>query len=149
VNRWLAENGFEETRVNSRVEGRGEDRERFGWGQTTPREMAELMVMVREGRAVSSEASEDMYRRLTNSYWDDEALSAIPPTVQVASKQGAVSASRSEVLLVNAPTGDYVLSVITKNQEDKSWEEGNEGYVLLRDVSRIVFDHFMLPGGGF
>lgn len=143
VNAWLKDHGFEATRVNSRVEGRQEDRERFGWGQTTPREMAELLVMVREGRAVSAEASADMYRTLTDVYWDDEALSAIPPTVQVASKQGAVSASRSEVLLVNAPGGDYVVCVVTRDQEDRSWDADNEGYVLLRDVSRIVWEHFV------
>jgi beta-lactamase class A len=89
-----------------------------------------------------------MYRTLTNIYYDDEALSALPPTVQAASKQGAVSASRSEVLLVNAPSGDYVLCVITKDQEDRSWREDNEGYVLLRDISRIVFRHFEADGGG-
>jgi beta-lactamase class A len=50
-------------------------------------------------------------------------LSQIPPTVQVASKQGAVNQSRSEVVLVNAPSGDYVFCVITKNQQDESWEE--------------------------
>jgi beta-lactamase class A len=142
VNRWLAEHGFQGTRVNSRVEGRREDWRAYGWGQTTPREMAELLVMVREGRAVSAKASEEMYRTLTNIYYDDEALSALPPTVQVASKQGAVSASRSEVLVVNAPSGDYVLCVITKNQEDRSWREANEGYVLLREVSKMVFEHF-------
>ena len=146
VNRWLAEHGFEGTRVNSRVEGRRSDWQEYGWGQTTPREMAELLVMVREGRAVSRSASENMYRTLTNIYYDDEALSSLPPTVQVASKQGAVSASRSEVLLVNAPSGDYVLCVITKEQEDRSWEEDNEGYVLLRDVSKVVFDHFESGG---
>lgn len=142
VNRWLGEHGFRDTRVNSRVEGRRGDWERYGWGQTTPREMAELLVMVRDGRAVSTEASEAMYRTLTSIYWDDEALSSVPARVQVASKQGAVSASRSEVLLVNAPTGDYVLCVITKDQEDRSWEPDNEGYVLLRDISRIVYEHF-------
>jgi len=142
VNRWLAEHGFRATRVNSRVEGRRPDWERYGWGQTTPREMAELLVMVREGRAVTPRASEAMYRTLSKIYWNDEALSALPPTVQVASKQGAVSASRSEVLLVNAPGGDYVLCVITNNQEDRSWDADNEGFVLLRDLSRVVWEHF-------
>jgi beta-lactamase class A len=142
VNQWLSEHGFDSTRVNSRVDGRRGDWERYGWGQTTPREMAELLVMVREGRAVSSEASAEMYRTLSSIYWNDEALSSIPPTVQVVSKQGAVSASRSEVLLVNAPSGDYVLCLITNNQEDRGWEPDNEGFVLLREVSRTVFDHF-------
>jgi beta-lactamase class A len=83
-----------------------------------------------------------MYRMLTNSYWKGVALSQLPPTVQAASKQGFVDRSRSEVLLVNAPSGDYVLSVITKNQADTGYEPGNEGYRLIRAVSRAVYEHF-------
>lgn len=142
VNAWLAEHGFEGTRVNSRTPGRRADWERYGWGQTTPREMAELLVMIREGRAVSPAASEEMYRVLTRIHWNDEALSQLPPTVQVASKQGAVSQSRSEVALVNAPSGDYVFAVITDHQEDQSWAYDNEGYQLLRDVSRLLWHYF-------
>lgn len=142
INDWLADNGFEATRVNSRTEGRRPDWERYGWGQTTPREMAELLVRIRNGKAVSPAASDAMYRVLTRIYWNEEALSQIPPHVQAASKQGAVSQSRSEVVLVNAPSGDYVFCVITKNQEDRSWEASNEGYVLLRDVSRLLWQHF-------
>jgi beta-lactamase class A len=99
-------------------------------------------VMIREGRAVSPVADEQMYRILTRPFWDDVALAAIPPTVQVAVKNGAVNRSRSETLLVNAPSGDYVLTVITKNQVDTSWEDDNEGWVLIRNVSRIVWKHF-------
>jgi len=142
INEWLGEHGFENTRVNSRTPGRRENQRQYGWGQTTPREMAELLVMVREGRAVSRAASEAMYRFLTRIYWNGEALSQIPPWVQAASKQGAVNQSRSEAVLVNAPSGDYVFCVITKEQEDESWEPGNEGYVLLRKVSAILWQHF-------
>lgn len=142
VNEWLAAHGFRDTRVNSRTPGREEARTRYGWGQTTPREIARALVMIREGSAVSPRASEAMYRMLTNSYWKGEALSQIPPTVQAASKQGFVDRSRSEVLLVNAPSGDYVLAVITRNQTDTSYAEGNEGSRLLRAVSRTVYQHF-------
>jgi beta-lactamase class A len=142
VNEWLAAHGFAQTRVNSRTPGREEARSRYGWGQTTPREMAEALVMIREGRAVSPRASAEMYRLLTKSYWDDVALSQLPPTVQAASKQGFVDRSRSEVLLVNAPGGDYVLAIITADQADTSYEAGNEGYRLIRAVSRAVYEHF-------
>ena len=50
--------------------------------------------------------------------------------------------SRSEVVLVNAPTGDYVFCVITKNQADEGWEASNEGYVLLRKVSALLWEYF-------
>ena len=47
INSWLKENGFEHTRVNSRTEGREVNYQQYGWGQTTPKEMAELLVMIR------------------------------------------------------------------------------------------------------
>ncbi|HEX8245454.1 MAG TPA: serine hydrolase [Longimicrobium sp.] len=142
VNEWLAAHGFRDTRVNSRTPGREAARSAYGWGQTTPREIADALVMIRQGRAVSPRASDAMYRLLTSSYWREQALSQLPPTVQAASKQGFVDRSRSEVLLVNAPAGDYVLAVITKNQADTSYTMDNEGYRLIRTVSRAVYEHF-------
>jgi beta-lactamase class A len=140
INDWLR--AHDRTRMNSRTPGRQDDWRRYGWGQTTPREMARLLVRIHEGRAVSPAASTEMYRTLTRTYWDDEALSQIPPTVQVASKLGAVDESRSEVALVNAPHGPYVFSVITKNQADTSWTSDNAGFQLIRDVSRTLWQHF-------
>jgi beta-lactamase class A len=142
VNEWMAAHGFEHTRVNSRTPGREAARSAYGWGQTTPREMAHALVMIREGRAVSPHASEAMYRMLTKSYWDDYGLSVLPPSVQAASKQGFVDRSRSEVLLVNAPSGDFVLAVITRNQADTSYVADNEGHRLIRAVTRAVYEHF-------
>lgn len=142
INQWLATNGFDSTRVNSRTPGREEARKRYQWGQTTPREMAELLVRIREGRAVNQAASEAMYRTLSRIYWNGESLSAIPPWVQTASKQGSVDRSRSEVVLVNAPSGDYVFCIITKNQRDERYTADNEGWVLQRAVSALLWRHF-------
>jgi beta-lactamase class A len=104
--------------------------------------MAELMVMIRDGKIANLPACEEMYRVLCNIYWNGEALSQIPPYVQAASKQGAVNQSRSEVVLVNGPSGDYVFCIITKNQKDESWEYDNEGFVLLRNVSNLLWNYF-------
>lgn len=145
ANEWLAAHGFRDTRVNSRTPGRQDDWKVYGWGQTTPREMSRLMTMIRRGEAVSPAASDRMYRTLASIYYNSEGLSRIPPGVQVASKQGAVDRSRSESLLVNAPTGDYVLTVITKNQQDTTYATQNAGYRLIRDVSEIVWRHWV-PG---
>lgn len=142
INDWLDRHHFPGIRMNSRTPGREADRERFGWGQTTPREMAELMVAIREGRAGSPAATDSMHRALTRSYWNKEALSQIPPDIAVMSKQGAVNRSRSEVALVHGRHGDYVFCVITKDQADESWTADNEGFVLLRRVSAILWDAF-------
>ncbi len=145
VNEWLVARGFEHTRVNSRVEGRRGDWEAYGWGQSTPREMARLLVMIRNGEVVSEESSNEMYRLLSRSWWPAGATSVLPADVNVAAKPGAVSRARSEVLLVNAPAGDYVLCVMTREQEDARWIRDNEGDALIRAVSRTVFDRW---GGG-
>ena len=142
INEWLAEHGFQSTRLNSRTPGRKNNYDEYGWGQTTPREMADLLVMIRQGKAVTPAASERMYRILTHVYWDDYALSQIPPYVQVASKQGMVDASRSEAVLVNAPHGDYVFYIATKNNVDIKWEPGNEAWQLARKVSALLWNYF-------
>lgn len=142
INSWLAANGFDSTRMNSRTPGRRDNWVSMGWGQTTPREIAELLVKIREGKAVSAAASAQMYRHLTRIYWNGEALSQLPPWVQAASKQGAVDRSRSEVVLVNAPSGDYVFAVITRNQSDTTYAPTNQGYVLLRKVSALLWKTF-------
>ncbi len=142
INKWLVKNGYEGTRMNSRTEGRQGDWKKYGWGQTTPREMARLVKSIRQRAIISDWACDEMYRVMARPYWNQEALSQIPPYVQAASKNGAVSASRSEVVLVNAPSGDYLFCVITKNQKDKSWEQNNDGFVLIRTVSRILWQYF-------
>jgi len=142
INKWLEANGFSSTRVNSRTPGREGDQRKYGWGQTTPREMATLVKMIHQGTAISPAASERMYRNMVRIYWDGEALSQIPPQIQAASKQGALDRSRSEVVLVNAPHGDYVFCIITKNQKDPSWTTDNEGFRIIRGLSQLLWDHF-------
>jgi len=142
INAWLERSGFAVTRVNARTPGRASDYDAWGWGQTTPREMVRLVTLIRQGKVVSPAASEEMYRTMTRSFWTGEALSQLPPTVQAASKQGELDQSRSEVVLVNAPSGDYVFCVITKDQQDQSLQPDNEGYVLLRRISALLWRRF-------
>ncbi|GAB5537231.1 MAG: hypothetical protein Rubg2KO_34800 [Rubricoccaceae bacterium] len=142
INEWLAANGFEGTRMNSRTEGRRGDWEVYGWGQTTPREMSELVRRIVEGEAVSPGADDEMHRALTRTFFDDDAVAQLPPWVVAATKQGAVSQSRSEVVYVHAPSGPYVFTVVTKEQADTSWESTNAGYELIRSLSRLFWTSF-------
>ncbi|MBC3786719.1 serine hydrolase [Spirosoma utsteinense] len=142
INQWLETNGFHQTRVNSRTPGRAAHQKQYGWGQTTPRELADLITYIREGHAVSPDASDEMYRNLGRQFWDNDGLSQLPPQIKTACKNGAVNQARSEVVLVHAPHGEYVYCVMTKNQKDESWERTNEGYALLRNVSSILWHHF-------
>jgi beta-lactamase class A len=142
INAWLDANGFQQTRLNNRTPGREKYRDLYGWGQTTPREMARLVTMIRDGEVVSPAASQLMYRIMTHVFWDAYALSQIPPYIQAASKQGMVDASRSEVVLVNAPHGDYVFYIATKDNKDQRWVPDNEAWQLARKVSALLWNYF-------
>jgi beta-lactamase class A len=82
-------------------------------------------------------------RCLGRNYWDEaEAISQIPPTIEVFSKNGCVNAARSEVLLVNAPHNPYIFCIFTKNNKDISWQRSNEAWTLARKLSALVYQHY-------
>lgn len=140
INELMDSLGFMHTRVNSRTPGREAIRNLYGWGQTTPREMATLMEKIVAGEIISKESSAQMLRLLGRNYWDEEAVSQIPADVFVASKNGAVNQSRSEVLFVNGRGARYVLCICTKNNKDQSWEKEAEAWVLTRKLSKMVWE---------
>lgn len=142
INRIMEDLGMNHTYVNSRTEGREEAFDQYGWGQTTPREMTRLMKKIYRRELISPDASESMYRVLSRSYYESEALSQIPAEFNVASKQGAVSHSRSETVIVNSPSGNYAFTIITQNQSDTSWEVDNDGYELIRNITRKLYEEF-------
>lgn len=142
INRLMDSLGLRDTRVNSRTPGREPDRQQYGWGQTTPREMANLMEKIVNKQVVSEAASEKMLRLLSRNYWDEQAISQIPSDVFIASKNGAVDASRSEVLYVNGKKARYIFCVTTKNNSDTSWKNSNEAWELTRKISRFLWEYY-------
>lgn len=134
--------GLKNTRVNSRTPGREANRTEYGWGQTTPREMANLITMLRQRKIFTPDASDRMYRNLGRQFWDGEGLSQLPETIKTGTKNGAVNRSRSEVVYVHAPHGEYIYCIITKKQKDESWTRNNEGYELLRKVGALLWKYY-------
>lgn len=142
INEIMQELGYANTRVNSRTVGREEKRTMYGWGQTTPFEMANIIERIYRKKIFNDSSCIRMMRLLSRNYWDEEGLSSIPPTIEVFSKNGAVNASRSEVMLVNAPHMPYVFCIITKNNKDQSWGATNEAWTLTRRLSSLLWNHF-------
>jgi beta-lactamase class A len=141
INKYLDSLGLKDTRVNSRTEGRKDNWTQYGWGQTTPREMATLMRLIVENKIINKQISERMLRLLGRQFWDEDALTQIPPNVFVADKSGAVDQTRSEVLYVNG-AHPYIFCICTKNNKDTSWEYNNEAWVLTRKLSAFLWKHF-------
>lgn len=142
INKILDSLGFQSTRVNSRTPGREANRSQYGWGQTTPREIATLMERIVDNELLSKSSNEKMLRLLGRQYWDEEALSQIPPGVFAADKNGAVDASRDEVVYVNSKNNPYIFSIFTKNNKDQSWEYNNEAWVVTRKLSALLWKYY-------
>ncbi|MFN6388139.1 MAG: serine hydrolase [Bacteroidota bacterium] len=142
INQILDSIGYTATRVNSRTPGREAGRDQFGWGQTSPKEMASIFEALANRDLMDTASSDKMLRLLGRNYWDEEALSQIPPDVFVASKNGAVNASRSEAMYVSGKNARYVFCICTKNNKDISWNSNNEGWELARKVSKLLWETY-------
>ena len=141
INRILDTLGFPATRVNSRTPGREWYREKYGWGQTTPRSIARIMMAAVKGRIFDRATSDRMLRLMSRQWWDEEAISSIPAGIFIADKNGALDSSRNEIMYVNG-RHPYILSIFTRNNQDTSWESNNEAWVLTRKISSLVWKHF-------
>ena len=142
INQILDSLGYKVTRVNSRTPGRENFRSMYGWGQTSPREIATIMENIVNGKVLSDSSSGKMLRLLGRQYWDEEAISQIPPGIFVADKNGALDANRNEVLYVNSKNNPYVFSIFTKNNKDTSWTHQNEAWTLARKISKLLWNYF-------
>jgi len=143
INALLDSAGLKITRINSRTPGRESNRSIYGWGQTTPKEMGILLELIYKNQIISVEACERMQRCLGRNFWDEnEAISQVPPYIEVFSKNGCVDSVRSEVLLVNAPHNPYIFCIFTKNNKDTRWTHDNEAWALARIISKELWDYF-------
>ena len=139
INQIIDSLGFKNTRVNSRTAGREANRTQYGWGQSTPREMATILQRIATRQLLSAESDGIMLKLLSRNYWDEEGLSQIPAGIFVASKNGALDASRSEVMYVKGNGCEYVLCIATQKNTDTRWTKENEAWILTRKISALVW----------
>ena len=114
----------------------------YGWGQTSTREITTVMENIVDGKVLSDSSSGKMLRLLGRQYWDEEAISQIPPGIFVADKNGALDENRNEVVYVNSKNDPYIFSIFTKNNKDTSWNYNNEAWVLTRRLSALLWKYY-------
>ena len=125
----------------------------FGLGMATPREMARLMALIAEGRAVNKEASASMLSTLRRQ--QDRAMipRLLPDGVQVGNKTGTDSeklpdatgrrgAIRADAGIVTGTGASYVIAIFTRRGADTRGGPDNAGVLAGARISRAVFDHF-------
>ena len=127
----------------------------YGLGMTTPREMARLMALIAEGRAVSAAASRSMLATLRRQQ-DRAMIPRLLPSddaIQVGNKTGTDQEKlpgpdgtrgqvRADAAIVTGPGIRYVLAIYARRVADQRDTLDNAALVTGARVSRLVFDRF-------
>jgi beta-lactamase class A len=113
---------------------------KWGFGVTTPMDIAEILTRLYRGQIVSDTASKQMVRMLRNNFEYEMIPRYLPAGVSVAHKTGALNASRHDCGIVFSKQRDYVLCILTKENVDQSWRVDTEARVMIADVARIAHE---------
>ena len=157
----LASYGFKETRIfrptfrDGRADVLPELEKEFGLGMTTPREMARLMALIADKKAVSAAASEAMIAMLGRQQ-DRAMIPRLLPSddsLQIGNKTGTDEEKqagangvrgqvRSSAAIVTGPNLRYVIAIYTRQVQDTRWTIDNDALVTGARISRLVYDYF-------
>jgi beta-lactamase class A len=132
----------------------------FGLGMTTPREMARLMAMIAEGKAVSRAASEAMMSTLLRQQ-DRAMIPRLLPAddrIRIANKSGTDEEKhaqadgvkrhvRADAAIVSGPGFSYVIAIYARQVEDTRWTIDNEALTTGARISKVIYDHFSRSSG--
>jgi beta-lactamase class A len=126
----------------------------FGLGMTTPREMARLMALIAEGKAVDATASAAMLATLQRQ--QDRAM--IPRYLNAAGllvgnktgtdeekhagADGVRRHVRADAAIVRGPEVGYVIAIYARQVEDTRWGIDNDALVTGARVSQLVYERF-------
>jgi beta-lactamase class A len=138
--------GLTSTKVHSKV-FRGdtsilpERSKEFGLGSTTAGEMVRLLELLDQGKLAGEEGTKEMRRHL--SACEDKRLSRhFPPEIKVLQKTGSVTATRTVAGILELPSGNVAVCVLTNENKDRRWAADNAGEVLAANIGRILLEHF-------
>jgi beta-lactamase class A len=161
VNERLDSYGLRETRLfrptfrDGRPDVLPELEREFGLGMTTPREMAKLMALIADGRAVSPAASEAMLETLRRQ--QDRAMipRLIPsaPGLAIGNKTGTDEEKhagpdgvkrhvRADAAIITGQDCRYVVAIYARQIEDTRWGIENDAVTTAARASRQLYDHF-------
>lgn len=111
---------------------------KWGFGVTSPSDIAEILTRLYRGQIVSDSASKQMVGILKNNFDDLGIARYLPEDASLANKTGALNASRHDCGIVFSKARDYVLCVMTSDNHDQSWRIDTEAYVTIADLARIT-----------
>lgn len=162
VNDLLEAHGLTRTRLyrptfrDGRADVLPEEEKEYGLGSTTPREAAELMTRISDGRIGGKAAAEAMVALLAaqqDRAMIPRSLPVSKPGVLVANKTGWDEEKRpdargfrgdvrGDVAYVRGARGSYVIAILARRIVDKSPGPDSEALRTGAELSRIVWDAF-------
>jgi beta-lactamase class A len=122
---------------------------------TTPREMARLMALIANGKAVSPDASSEMLATLRRQQ-DRAMIPRLLPqrdALQIGNKTGTDAEKhpapdgthrhvRGDAAIISGPGLRYVIAIFARQVEDTRRSVENDAVVMAARVSRVIYDHF-------
>ncbi|MEY4567467.1 MAG: D-alanyl-D-alanine carboxypeptidase DacB precursor, partial [Planctomycetota bacterium] len=151
VAKTMADMGLPETQIHAKVFRRDtsiapERSQKFGLGSTTADDMLTLLERIHKRELISPEACEAMLAHLATCDDDTKLRRALPKTVKVFHKTGAVSDCRTDAGLFKTPAGWLAMVVLTAKNEDHRWTEDNAAEIFCGNVGDIAYRWFNPPG---
>ena len=138
--------GLANTKIHSKV-FRGdtsilpERSKEFGLGSTTAGEMVALLELLDQGKLTGEQGTKEMRRHLAAC--EDKRLNRhFAPEIKVLQKTGSVTAVRTVAGIIELPSGNVAVCVLTSENRDRRWVADNAGEVLAANISRILLEHF-------
>ena len=131
----------------------------YGLGMTTPREMAKLMAIIADGKAVDRRASDEMVATLRRQQ-DRAMIPRLLPSddsLQVGNKTGTDEEKhagpngirrhvRADAAIVSGPDFTYVVAIYARQIEDTRWGVENDALTTGARISKLIFDYFSKSG---
>jgi beta-lactamase class A len=155
----IAGYGLQETKIfrptfrDGRADVFPELEREFGLGMTTPAEMARLMALIADGKAVNAAASASMLATLRRQQ-DRAMIPRLLPadgSIEIGNKTGTDSEKlpdvrgrrgsiRADAAIVTGAGVKYVIAIYTRRGADPSYGVDNAALLTGARISRMVFD---------
>jgi beta-lactamase class A len=113
---------------------------KYGLGVTTPNEMAQLFVLLAEGRAVNPGADSTMLAMLERNE-DSSKLLRFNYGVRAAHKTGDVDRSRTDCGVLYLPARVVACVLTTENQDTRYWTDA-EGNAVIARIGQAIAAHW-------
>jgi beta-lactamase class A len=103
----------------------------------TAHDLALLLDLMSAGRISSISTSTDMVEIMARQQYREKIPLLLPEGTKIANKTGSLTGVTHDVGIVYAPSGPYVLAILTRDVSDVVAAER-----AIAEVSRLVYGHF-------